>query len=472
VPQTLSHKSLLEEFVGYRRVVIKRRTEFDLRRAEEREHILLGLKKALDHIDRIIKLIKQSKDVDAARAGLMKEFKFSELQSNAILEMKLQKLAGLERKKIEDELAAIQDLIKKLKDILAHPKKILTIIKDELLEIKTKYGDPRKTKVVKGGVKELTDEDLIADEENVLVLTMGGYVKRTRPDEYRKQKRGGVGVVDLDTKEEDFVTHLVYATTHTDILFFTDKGKAYQIKMFELPEGRRATKGKAIVNFLSIGADEKVTSVLPMPKTSKRDGLSLLLVTKQGVAKRVAAESFHDVRRSGLIAIKLQTGDALQSVSFTDKGDQAIVVTARGQSVRFKESDIRVMGRAAGGVRAIRLKKADTVVATEVIGSGAKNPMLLVLSSNGFGKRTPLSEYKVQKRGGSGIKTANVTTKTGDIMTAKIVTDDDEEIVAMSKKSQVIRTEIKQISTLGRLTQGVRVMKLREGDSIASLICL
>jgi len=255
VPQTLSLKSLLEEFVGYRRVVIKRRTEFDLRRAEEREHILLGLKKALDHIDRIIKLIKQSKDVDAARAGLMKEFKFSELQSNAILEMKLQKLAGLERKKIEDELAAIQDLIKKLKDILAHPKKILTIIKDELLEIKTKYGDPRKTKVVKGGVKELTDEDLIADEENVLVLTMGGYVKRTRPDEYRKQKRGGVGVVDLDTKEEDFVTHLVYATTHTDILFFTDKGKAYQIKMFELPEGRRATKGKAIVNFLSIGAD-------------------------------------------------------------------------------------------------------------------------------------------------------------------------------------------------------------------------
>ncbi|MFA6227172.1 MAG: DNA gyrase subunit A [Candidatus Paceibacterota bacterium] len=469
VPKTLSLLSFLEEFIDHRKIVVKRRTEFDLKKAEAREHILLGLKKALDHIDEIIKLIKKSKDVDDARAQLMKVFKFSEIQANAILEMRLQKLAGLERKKIEDELSAVQALIKDLKDILAKTKRILEIVKSELLEIKAKYGDERRTKVIKGGVQTLSDEDLIADEESMLVLTAGGYVKRTNPDEYRKQKRGGVGVVDLDTKDEDFITHFITASTHNDILFFTDKGKAYQIKMYELPEGKRATKGKAIVNYLAISGEEKITSVLAMPKAMKNLKLSLIFVTKNGTAKRVDAENFKDVRRNGLIAITLDAGDELQSALFMNDGDEAIIATSKGQSIRFKDKDIRVMGRNASGVRGVKLGKGDTVVGTAIISKTMQNPELLVVSSNGYGKKTPLKEYKVQKRGGSGIKTMKVTPKTGEIISAKVVTDGEDEIATISKKSQVIRVAVKEIPSLGRQTQGVRVMKLREGDSIASV---
>jgi DNA gyrase subunit A len=469
VPKTLSLKSFLDEFVEHRKVVVKRRTEFDLKKAEAREHILLGLKKALDHIDEIIKLIKKSKDVDDARTQLMKVFKFSEIQANAILEMRLQKLAGLERKKIEDELNAVQALIKDLKDILSKTKRILEIVKTELLEIKAKYGDERRTKVIKGGVQTLSDEDLIADEDSILVLTAGGYVKRTNPDEYRKQRRGGVGVVDLDTKDEDFITHFVTASTHNDILFFTDKGKAYQIKMYELPEGKRATKGKAIVNYLAISGEEKITSVLAMPKEMKNLKLSLIFVTKNGTAKRVDAENFKDVRRNGLLAITLDAGDELKSALFMNDGDEAIIATSKGQSIRFKDKDIRVMGRNAAGVRGVKLGKGDTVVGTAIISKTMQNPELLVVSANGYGKKTPLKEYKVQKRGGSGIKTMKVTPKTGEIISAKVVTENEEEIATISKKSQVIRTTIKEIPSLGRQTQGVRVMKLREGDSIASV---
>ncbi|MFM2357374.1 MAG: hypothetical protein RJA61_111 [Candidatus Parcubacteria bacterium] len=472
VPQTLSLKGILQEFVSHRVIVIRRRTEYDLRKAEDREHILIGLKKALDHIDQIIKLIRASKDTVEAHAELRKQFKFSDRQATAILEMKLSRLAGLERKKIEDELKAVQELIEELKSILASSKKILTIIKKELAYISEKYGDDRKTKVIKHGVQSISDEDLIPDEENALVLTSGGYIKRTSPDEFRKQKRGGVGVVDLDTKEEDFVTTLLTASTHSDMLFFTDRGKAYQIKMYELPEGKRATRGKSIMNFLSLDAGEKVTSVLPMPKDTKNKSLSLLMVTKQGNAKKVKAESFHDVRRSGIIAIRLDKGDELISVSFADKKDDGIIVTSRGQSIRFKESDIREMGRGAGGVRGIRLGKNDFVVGAQIIKSDLKNPSLLVITANGYGKRTDLSEYKVQKRGGSGIKTANITSKTAELISAQVVSDEEAEIVAMSQKSQVIRTGLNEIPRLGRQTQGVRIMKLREGDRIASLICL
>ncbi len=472
VPKTLALKSFLDHFIAHRKVVIRRRTEFDLKKAEAREHILLGLKKALDHIDEIIKLIKKSKDVDDARAQLMKVFKFSELQANAILEMRLQKLAGLERKKIEDELLEVQAIIKDLKDILSKPKRILEIIKSEIKEIADKYGDDRRTRVIKSGVKSFSEEDLIADEESILVLTSGGYVKRTNPDEYRKQKRGGVGVVDLDTKEEDFITHFLTASTHNDILFFTDKGKAFQVKMYELPEGKRATKGKAIVNFLAISSEEKITSVLAMPKELKNSKLSLILVTKQGVAKRVDAEAFKDVRRNGLIAISLNDGDELNSALFISEKEEVSVVTSKGQSIRFKDSDIRVMGRNASGVRAIKLGKGDTVVGTDIIKKEMVNPALLVVSSNGYGKKTPLKEYKIQKRGGSGIKTMKVTSKTGEIISAKVVTDGEDEIAAISKKSQVIRVEVKEIPSLGRQTQGVRIMRLREGDSIASVTCI
>lgn len=319
----------------------------------------------------------------------------------------------------------------------------------------------------------MSDEDLIPDVESVLVLTQGGYIKRTAPDEYRKQKRGGVGVIDLDTKEEDFVTNLVTTNTHADILFFTDKGKVYQVKMYELPEGRRATKGKALVNFLSLADDEKVTSILPMPKESKKQNeLSVVMVTKLGTTKKVKAESFHDVRRSGIIAITLEGKDSLMSVSFASKGDNISIVTALGQSIRFKEADVREMGRSAMGVRGINLSKDDLVISADIVHKDSKNARLMVISKNGYGKTTNMDEYKTQGRGGSGILTMNVTDKTGQVIAAKVITEEDSELVAMSKKSQVVRIDIAEIPVLGRSTQGVRVMKLRDGDFLASVVCL
>ncbi|MFA6463843.1 MAG: DNA gyrase subunit A [Candidatus Paceibacterota bacterium] len=473
IPKTLSLKTILECFIAHRRDVIKRRTEFDLAKAFDREHILAGLKKALDHIDEIIKLIKKSKTVDEARAGLIKEFKFSERQANAILEMKLQRLASLERKKIEDELAAVRLLIKDLEDILANPKRIPAIIKTEINEVREKFADARRTKVFSHEAKTLSVEDLIPNDENVLVYTAGGYIKRTDPEEYKKQKRGGVGVIDLDTKEEDFITHLVTTTNHSDLLFFTDMGKVYQIKMYEIPEGKRATKGKSIMNFLSLSADEKVTSILPMPKELKKgNGLSTMLVTKNGTGKRVSADSFSDVRRSGIIAIRLDKGDELVSATFVEKNDDVLVVASDGQSIRFKEDDVREMGRNAAGVRVMKLDKGVSVVGSDIIKKDAKDAKIFVVSSNGFGKKTSIKEYKTQGRGGSGMKTVKVTEKTGSLISAKVVTDELEEAVAISKKSQVIRCSLEEIPTLGRDTQGVRIMRLREGDSLASVICL
>lgn len=475
VPKTLSLKKILEEFVSHRQIVVRRRTEFDLKKAQDREHILIGLKEALDHIDKIIKTIKASKDAPTAHSSLMKEFKFSDKQATAILEMRLQKLAGLERKKIEDELKAVQELIKKLKELLASPKKILTVIKDELKEIIEKYGDERRTKVVKGGVKSISQEDLIPDEESILVLTSGGYIKRTNPEEYKKQRRGGVGVIDLNTKEEDFVNTFLTASMHSDLLFFSDRGKVYQIKMYDIPEGRRATKGKSIMNFLSISQEEKITSVLALPKDAKKENLSIIMVTKDGTAKRVIAENFYDVRRSGLIAITLDKDDKLISVSLLESKDEVVVATTKGQSIRFKGSDIREMGRNAMGVRAIKLKKEDRVINAGIVKAGDSNAEILTLSEKGYGKRTKIKEYKVQKRGGSGIKTAKVTTKTGSLIATKIIASadiEDGELVAMSKKGQVIRLDLKEVPSLGRQTQGVRIMKLREGDGIAALVCL
>ena len=473
IPQTLALKTFLEEFITHRIEVIRRRTKFDLNKAEEREHILIGLKKALDHIDEIITLIRGSKDAIEAHANLMKKFRFSEKQATAILEMRLQKLAGLERKKVLEELKEVQELIEKLKEILGSDRKVRNIIKDELVEIKAKYGDERRTRLIKHTLKDFNPEDLIADEESVLVLTKGGYIKRTNPDEYKQQKRGGVGVVDLDTKEEDFITHLIYASSHNDILFFTDKGKAYQIKMYDIPEGKKSTRGKSVMNFLSLAEGEKITSILPMPKNKKEaENLALMMVTKNGTGKKSSAKHFHDVRRSGLIAITLDDGDELMSASFVSKDDNIVIATRDGQSIRFEESDVREMGRNAAGVRVIKLGKDDAVISADIVPKDAKNPQLFVMGEHGYGKKTKLDEYKVQNRGGSGILTMNVTDKTGPLIAAKVVTDEIEEMVAMSKKSQVIRVNLSEIPTLGRSTQGVRVMKLRDGDSLASLICL
>lgn len=471
VPRTMNLKGILEEFISHRLEVITRRTQFDLNKAEAREHILLGLKKALDHIDEIIKIIKASKDAPTAHANLIKKFKFSDLQATAILEMRLQKLAGLERKKIEDELLEIQKLIKVLQGILKSEEKKRSIIKDELSDIADKHGDDRRTKVVKGGVKAISVEDLIPSEENAVVMTAGGYIKRTNPDEFKRQKRGGVGVVDLKAKDEDFVTDFFVANTHSDLLFFTDKGKAYQIKMYDLPEGKRATKGKSVKNFIALEEGERVTSILPMPKEIKKSDAAIMMVTKDGVAKQVEASSFHDVRSSGIIAIKLHAGDELRAARFVEKGDEMMVVSSDGQAIRFKTTDIRTMGRSAGGVRGMKLKKNDHVVGAYEVKKSYESPQLMVLSENGYGKQTPISEYKVQKRGGSGIKTANITAKTGKLMAARLVVD-QEEVVAMSRKSQVIRVGTSEIPQLGRQTQGVRVMKLRAGDKLASVICL
>ncbi len=472
VPQTLSLRSLLHEFNKHRKEVVRRRTEYRLRKAEEREHILLGLKKALDHIDEIIKLIKASKDTPTAHKNLMDKFKFSPIQATAILEMKLQRLASLERQKIEDELKEVQALISELKSILSNAKKMVKIIIDELTAIKDKYADARRTKIVKGAVANLSHEDYISDDEFVLVYTSGGYVKRTDPSEFRTQRRGGVGVVDIDTKDEDFITHILTASAHSDILFFSDRGKAYQIKMYELPEGKRATRGKSIMNFLPLGGDEKITSILPMPKETKGKSLSLMMVTRQGTAKKSSAESFKDVRRSGIIAIRLDPGDELLSALFTEKNDDVILATSEGQSIRFKESDIREMGRTAGGVRGMTVKKGDYIVNADVISKSMKNPEFLVMTASGYGKKTSLDEYKTQKRGGSGIKTVNVTAKTGRLVIGRVITDDHEELIAISKKSQVIKVETKTIPSLGRGTQGVKIMKPREGDAIASLTLL
>ncbi|MEA4910513.1 DNA gyrase subunit A [bioreactor metagenome] len=473
VPQTLNLKSSLEEFIKHRQIIVKRRTEFELKKATDREHILLGLKKALDHIDEIIKLIRKSKTVEEAKTELIKQFKFTEIQAQAILDMKLQRLAGLERKKIEDELKAIQELIKELQAILASDKKMLKIIKDELLEIRSKYSDERRTKVVKHKAKDFNPEDLIADKEAVLVYTAGGYVKRTDPDEFKTQKRGGVGVVDLNTKEEDFITMSLTTSTHSDLLFFTDKGKVYQIKMYDLPEGKRATRGKSIMNYLQIASDEKVTSILPMPKDIKNSKVALVMITRDGTVKKSNADAFKDVRRSGLIAIKLKDDDVLLSTLFVEKGDDVILTSVNGQSIRFAEEDVRAMGRTAGGVRGMKLGKKDEIASCDVIKKDlAKESKLLVATENGYGKMTKLTEYKTQGRGGSGIKTVSITEKTGKLMVAKVVVDEERELLAISKNSQVIKTELNTIPTLGRATQGVRIMKLRDKDSVASIAVL
>ena len=473
VPQTLSLKAILQEYIKHREEVVRRRTAYDLNKAKDREHILLGLKKALDHIDKIIKLIRAAKDVPTAHAALMKEFKFSDVQAQAILDMRLQKLAGLERKKIEDELAEIQKLIKELETILASVKKMRSIISKELQAIADKYGDERRTKIVKGGVKNMSVEDLTPDEESVLVLTKGGYVKRTNPSEYKTQKRGGVGVVDLNTKEEDIVTNLLTTSTHSNLLFFTDKGKVYQCKMHEIPEGRRATKGKSIMNFLSMTNDEHVTSVLAVRKDEWAGDWNLMMFTKHGVVKKSDASAFRDVRRSGLIAITLKDNDQFIAARFVGDGDELTLISHNAQAIRFAESSIRQMGRTAAGVTGMKLKKDDYIVAADVIKKSETNREILVVTEKGYGKTTTANEYKVQNRGGTGIRTAKLTAKTGPVIGAAVLTEAERvegELVVMSSKGQVIKLSLSEIPTSGRDTQGVRIMKLRAADTVASVV--
>lgn len=471
VPQTLSLKSVLEAFVDHRHEVVRRRAEYDLAQAEAREHILLGLKKALDHIDEIIALIKKSQTRESAHNNLKKEFKFSDAQAQAILQMQLQRLAGLERKKIEDELADIQALIKELKELLSSDENILAKVKEELIETAEKYSDERKSTLVEHGVKNISAEDLIPNEETVLVYTAGGYVKRTSPSAYKKQRRGGIGVIDINTKDDDHVANILWATTHNDVLFYTDQGKVYKIKLYNIPEGKRATRGKPLVNYLQIEGGERVTSILPMPKELKEsDDLTVIMVTKEGTVKRVDAASFHDVRQSGIIAINLSDDDVLISTQFARDDDQIILVTKQGRSIRFQASDVRSMGRTAAGVKGIGLDKDDEVVSMQVIKKGVENPELFVISTNGYGKKTPLEEYSTQNRGGKGVKTFKQGKKTGHLVAARLVHEEKSEVIAMSKNSQVIRIDIDEVPSQSRNTQGVRIMKLRDKDQVASLV--
>jgi DNA gyrase subunit A len=473
-PQTLSLKSILEEFIKHRRIVVERRAKFDLARAEDREHILLGLSKALDHIDAIIKTIRGSANRDDAHKNLMKKFSFSDKQATAILEMRLAALANLERQRVEDELKEKQKLIKELKALLKDARKIDEVVQSEIKENKDKYGDDRKTRVVAGAARIISNEDLIPEEETILTLTQGGYIKRIKPDEYRTQRRGGKGVIGVTTKEEDITMAFISGNTHDDLLFFTHLGKVYQTKMYEIPEGTRQSKGKAVANFLSLAADERVTSVLPMSKLKKgeKENRFIVLQTHQGVIKKVAADEFEDVRRSGIRAINLQKGDTLRWARLVMMGEEIILSTKLGQAVRFKEKDVRPMGRAAQGVRAIKLRKGDEVVGMDAIPKDAKKLEIFSLSELGYGKKTEVSQYRIQRRGGSGIKTVKITPKTGILVSVQVVADNITELIAMSQKGQVIRVPIDQIPSLSRATQGVRVMKLEDKDKVASAALL
>ncbi|MBU1164425.1 DNA gyrase subunit A [Patescibacteria group bacterium] len=470
-PRVLTLKMVLEEYIKHRQEVVRRRAEYDLAKAKDRAHILEGLRMALIKIDAIISTIKKSKDREVAKINLIKKFKLSERQSVAILEMKLQQLAGLERLKVEQELKEKKDLIKELEALLKSPAKILGVIKKELTEIKEKFGDKRRTEIVAGSVKEFKQEDLIPNEETIITMTQAGYIKRLPPDTFKTQTRGGKGVIGLTTKEEDFVEHFFTTMTHSDVLFFTTTGRVFQLKAYDIPQTSRTSKGQAIVNFLQLSSDEKVTSILPL--TELADYKFLVMVTKNGFTKKVVISDLDNVRRSGLIAIRLRKKDELEWVKPSTGKDDIMLVTADGQAIKFKESSVRSMGRGAGGVRGIRLKAGDDVVGMDIIDSVlTKVGQVLVVMENGFGKRSVLGSFKTQGRGGSGIKTAKITPKTGKIVYFSVVNSKavDEDAIIISKKGQVIRLPLKTVNVIGRATQGVRLMRFKEGgDSVATV---
>jgi DNA gyrase subunit A len=471
-PQILNLKSILEHYIVHRERVVTRRSEHELQKAKDRAHILEGLKIALDHIDEIIKTIKQSPTKEEAHANLMKKFKLSDKQATAILEMRLQTLAGLERKKIEDELAEKLKLIAYLEDLLRHKKKILALVKTELVEVKDKFGDERRTRVVKNGIGEFRQEDLIPNEEAIITLSDDGYIKRMNPTVYRVQKRGGKGVIGTTTKEEDKIAKVISIETHDNLMFFTDTGKIFQTQAYEIPESSRTAKGQAVVNFLQLSHDEKITAMIAFGKndTSK----FLFMATADGTVKKSKLEEFANVRRSGLIAINLEKGDTLNWVAPTTGTDEVVITTASGQAIHFKESDVRPMGRNAAGVRGIKLRTGDHVVAMDVVAKGTTDRELLILSENGYGKRSDLKHYKIQKRGGSGIKTMNVTAKTGKLVSAYITSpaESESDMLVTSEKGIIIRVPFASVPLLSRVTQGVRVMRPQVGDRVGAFTLL
>ncbi len=464
-PRVLNLKNILEDFIKHRQLVIRKRTEFDLNKNKERAHILEGLKMALDKIDQVIKTIRASKDKDDAKKELMSKFKFSDRQTTAILEMKLQQLANLERQKIEDELKERKAVIKELESILASESKIFGIIKQETKAMKDQFGEERRTQIVAHGVKEFTTEDLIPNEPTVVMVTTDGYIKRLPPDTFRQQSRGGKGVIGVTSKEEESVEQLITTNTHDNILFFTNRGRVFQLMAYDIPPGSRTAKGQALVNFLQLAPNEKITALLAMSDLSNIK--YLVMATRRGLIKKTELADFANVRRSGLIALKLKPDDNLEWVRPSTGNDEIMIATKLGQAIHFKEKDVRSMGRNASGVHGIRLHAHDEVIGMDVVDPKNKNVQFLTVGENGLGKLTSLDNYKVQGRGGSGIKTAKVTQKTGSIIHASAidtVASGGKDIVLMSANGQVIRMPFGSIPSTGRATQGVKLMRFKEAD--------
>lgn len=469
-PRILGLEDILNEYLKHRRLVVRRRTEYELKKAEERAHILAGLKIALDNIDEVIHLIRSSKDYEAAKTGLMERFQLSEVQAQAILAMQLRKLTGLDRQAIENELAELLAKIAEYQAILADEQKILDIIKNELAEMKEKLGDARRTKIINHELGKMTDEDVIPEEDAVILLTDENYVKRTSMTDYRRQNRGGKGKRGVITKESDTVAQLITASTHDFLSFFTNKGRVFRLRAFDVPAAGLQAKGTPVVNLLSLQPEEKVTSIIKYSKDEAQSGDGyLFMATTNGTIKKTKAKEYENIRANGLIAIKLDDGDELRWVRRTSGNDDVIMSTAFGQAIRFNEQDARSMGRSARGVRGIRLRPGDKVVGVDVVDPSNDKAKLLIMGERGYGKITKASNFPVHKRGGIGIKAAVVTAKTGNIMTVRSLDDDTKEIIVISAGGQTIRLAISDISVLGRATQGVRIMSLGAGDLVASV---
>ena len=462
-PRILGLKEILAEFIKHRQKVIRRRTEFDLRKAKERAHILEGLKIALDNIDEVIKVIRAS--YDDADKQLMSRFGLSEIQANAILQMQLRRLQGLERDKIEEELKELHELIKKLEAILADEKEVLRVVKEELIAIKEKYDDPRRSKIINHEVGKFSEEELIPEEESVILLTTENYIKRCSQNDFRRQNRGGKGKRGMTTKEEDVIAQIMPANSHDYLLFFTNQGRIFRIKAYEVPQASLAAKGTAAVNLLNMHPEEKITAIIKQG-TDAADGF-LFMATKKGTIKKSAIKDFNNIRSNGLIAIKLDAGDELRWVKETTGDHDIVISTSAGQATRFNEKEVRVMGRSAMGVRGMRLRPKDEIVGMDVITDPGQK--LIAVSANGYGKATLVSNFPPHKRGGVGIKVAAVTEKTGPIAAVHTLDPLAKEVIMMSTKGQAIRVATKEIPTLGRATQGVRIMRLNEGDTIASI---
>lgn len=469
-PQTLNLKLILEEYLKHRYIVIRKRSEFELRQAKARLHILEGLKIAVDHIDEVIKTIRASKDQDDAKKNLMEKFKLSEIQSVAILDMQLRRLAALERQKIEDEIAMIKETIAYLEDLLAHAEKILDVIKTELLKLREKYADPRRTKVFKSKVGEFSEEDLIPNEPTVITLTNTGYIKRQSMNSFHTQHRGGKGITGMNVKDEDGIFLIQSAQTHDNIIFFTNKGKAYQLRAYEINESSRTSKGTAIVNLLNIESGEKVESFIVYNKTVKSG--YVFLTTRNGTVKKTSLSEFENIRRNGMIAIKLDAGDELVWSNITDGKNQVLLVTKDGKAIKFSEDSVRPLGRATMGVRGIKIDSSDQVIGMAVVGKGDKSELFAIME-NGLGKKTPVEQFPLRGRGGQGVKVAKVTPKTGRVAVAQVIPDNSEEIIITSTKGQIVKLPISQIPKLSRDTQGVILMRFSDtSDKVASATCI